>query len=251
MSATRVALQPGWLLHSRHYRNTSLIIDVFSRDHGRISLVARGARQAKSRWPGLLQPFQRILFSWQGRGDLKTLTAAEYQGLRYWLQGTDLLSGLYANELLVRLLQRDDPHAGLYVSYEQLLCGLGEPHEVRDESKAVTTVSRVERRLRQFERQLLTELGYGLVLDHDVSNNLPISAQATYRYTLDHGPVQYHGSASASPELVSGQALLALVQDVWPSAATMQQAKQLMRLAIKHHLAGRPLHSRRLFQRSR
>jgi len=240
-SATRIDCQPAYLLHSRPYRNTSLIIDVFSHDHGRVGLVVRGARTARSRWTAVLLPFQQLLLSWQGRGELKTLLAAEVAGPSCWLQGNALIGGLYGNELLLRLLQRDDPHPELLLSYQQLLHELGR-HYRRDNSASL-----LEQVLRRFEKQLLQALGYGLLLDREARSGEPVQAEQRYYYYCDEGPVLC-ASATTAGFTVSGATLLALAHEHDLDAAARREAKQLMRQALRQHLGDRPLHSRRLYR---
>jgi len=240
--SSRVICQPAYLLHGRPYRNTSLIIDVFTPDNGRIGLVARGARTARSRWSGLLQPFQRLLLSWQGRGELKTLTAAESDGAPCWLQGNALISGLYSNELILRLLQREDPHPELLNYYELLLGDLVTTSRLLQSSS-----EDIEYSLRRFEKQLLQALGYGLLLDHDARSGLPVEAGHRYNYYVDEGPV-FCPSVTASGFIVSGSTLLALAEDKPLDAEARREAKQLMRLALRRHLGDKPVHSRRLYR---
>lgn len=147
----RVLLQPVFILHRRPYRNTSLLLDAFSPDHGRMGLAARGAAAPRSRLKGLLQPFTPLLLSWSGAGDLATLTGAEDAGLPIALPPHRVLAGLYVNELLMRLLRRLDPQTGLFTAYRTLLTELA-------------TAPNEEPVLRRFEKQLLDELGYGLNL---------------------------------------------------------------------------------------
>ena len=240
--SARVNCQRAYLLHSRPYRNTSLIIDVFSHDYGRMAMVVRGARTARSRWTAVLQPFQRLLLSWQGRGDLKTLTLAETDAQPCWLRGNALISGLYGNELLLRLLQREDPHPALLLYYEQLLTGLHQYPEPTQDQMGI-----VEQNLRRFEKQLLQELGYGLLLDSDARSGAPVQAEQRYYYYVDEGPVLCLLN-SATGFIVSGDTLLALAQDQPLEGLARREAKQLMRLALRRHLGDRPIHSRRLYR---
>jgi len=242
--SSRISCQRAYLLHSRPYRNTSLIIDVFTPDHGRIGLVARGARVARSRWAAVLQPFQPLLLSWQGRGELKTLTAAECDGAPRWLQGNALISGLYSNEILLRLLQREDPHPGLLRYYENLLTEL-DPDSQQSQAPAPD----IEYSLRRFEKQLLQELGYGLLLDRDARSDSPVEAESRYFYYVDEGPVLCL-SATASGFIVKGSTLLALAGDRPLDSEARRESKQLMRLALRRHLGDRPVHSRRLYRSS-
>jgi DNA repair protein RecO (recombination protein O) len=244
-ASSRVVCQPAYLLHSRAYRNTSLIIDVYSQAYGRLGMVVRGARTARSRWSAVLQPFQRILLSWQGRGELKTLTAAESEGPSCWLQGNALIGGLYGNELMLRLLQREDPHPGLLLHYETLLAGL---RNNKDQDLLVAAMQ-LEQQLRCFEKYLLQELGYGLMLDCDARSGAPVESECRYYYAIDEGPVLCLQPA-ATGLIISGSTLLALSRDQPLDGVGRREAKQLMRLALRQHLGERPLHSRRLYRSS-
>ncbi|MBI3772680.1 MAG: DNA repair protein RecO [Gammaproteobacteria bacterium] len=230
----------GYILHRRPYRDTSHILDVFTEEHGRLGLVARGGR-GRREWQGLLQPFVPLLLSWSGRGELATLTAIESAGAAHSLAGTPLLCGFYLNELLLRLLQRFDPHAQLFNVYATTLSVLARVNENPGE---------IEWGLRIFERDLLQELGYGLVLDHDVETGDPIQETETYRYVLGHGPVWCESDLveHAADAMLHGHSLLALHQGQCHDPGSLREVKRLMRAAIDQQLAGRPLHSRRLLR---
>lgn len=231
----RVTLQPGYVLHPRPYRDTSLLLEALSPVHGRVGLVAKGVRSPRSRMRGLLQPFRPLLLSWSGAGDLATLVGAEPNGPMLDLAGAGLLSGFYVNELLVRLLQRHDPHADLYQAYEAVLAAL---QERGGEEPA----------LRIFEKRLLQELGYGLILDREARSGRPLEAQRLYRYRLDQGPLPEDEGDTQDPA-IHGSSLLALARETLPpDPAGRQEAKRLMRAAIARQLGDRPLKSRDLFQ---
>lgn len=232
-SHNRVTLQMAYVLHTRPYRDTSQLIEIFSRDHGRIGLVARGARSGKSRYAGLLQPFAPLLLSWQGRGELPTLSEVEAAGIATPLNYHHLLSGFYLNELLMRLLQRGDPHPNLFDTYASTLTAL--------------TNSTQEIALRGFERTLLQEIGYGLILDVDVGSGDVVQDSVTYSYYPDQGPIRaVHGDESGIK--VHGRTLRAIATDHYPDETTRREAKQLMRAALSVHLGDRPLKSRELYR---
>jgi len=238
MSAARarVLLQPGYVLHRRPYRDSSLLLELLSPQFGRVGLVARGARQAKSRLYGVLQPFRPLLLSWSGGGELATLGAVEADGPVPWLDGRALMGGFYLNELLVRLLHRFDPHPGLYAVYHATVQALAEPQAV------------LEPILRRFEKQLLEEIGYGLVLAHDADQGRPIEAQRLYVYHLLHGPVPVQAEACLGEVLIlRGQSLLDLARGEFQDENSLREAKRLTRAALAEQLGGRPLVSRRLF----
>lgn len=224
----------AFVLHSYPFRETSLLLDVFSRTHGRLAIVARGARRPKSNLRGLLMNFQPVLLSWFGKGEVRTLHSAQWQGGQPYLQGTALMCGFYLNELMINMLARDDAHAQLFDYYRATLYRLA--HET---DHAAT--------LRCFEKHLLQELGYALVLEHEAGTATPLRAGALYRYALDHGPVVDDGDARAGVP-VSGKTLLDMAADDYRDTLTAQQSKQLMRVLLNHHLGGKALHTRELIK---
>jgi DNA repair protein RecO (recombination protein O) len=225
----RVLLEPAYLLHQRPYGELHAILEVFAREHGRVGLIARGVRSPRSRRRTLLQPFTALLLSWDLRGELGLLTEVEARGAPA-LGGRTLISGLYLNELLVRLLRRDDPHPVLYDRYAAVLRRLG---EAAGEAAA----------LRSFERDLLEQLGYGLQLEHDYRGTA-IEPASLYDYRLEEGPV-LAGTEPALP--VHGDTLLALAADRLRTPRQLHEAKRLMRGALAIHLGERPLKSRELY----
>lgn len=232
----RVELEPAFILHPRPFRDTSLLLEVFCRDHGRVGLVARGARGPRSRLRGVLQPFRPLLLSWQLRGELGTLTAAEPAApAAVALVGGDALLGLYyLNELLLRLTARLDPHAELYDVYAGAL-------------SAITRGAPLAPALRRFERRLLDALGYGPDLARDAAGQ-PIEAAASYRYD----PML--GLASCRPDAAGallGASVLALGEDRLADARALADARRLLRAALDAHLDGRPLKSREMLSRLR
>ena len=234
----RLSQQQGLVLHARHYSETSLILEVLTREQGRIGLLAKGARRRSSPWQGLLKPFQPLLLSWGGRGDLALLTGAESDGAAIALDVDSLYCGFYLNELLVRLLHRHDPHEQLFDAYRSALHALG--------SVAVPDIV-----LRIFEKRLLSDIGYGLVLDRDIHDNATLIPDALYEYVIDQGPVrvvdpQLHRPARGIR--IHGESLMALAQEELISPRALRETKLLVRAALSRHLGGRPLHSRRLYQ---
>jgi len=171
----KVSLNPCYILHQRPYRETSLILDVFSHDYGKLSLVARGARKGRNSQRPIMQPNQKLNIAWVIRGDMGTLTSIEAVGKNYNLAGRELLAAFYVNELLIRLLHKHEPYPELYGAYETALQHLG---GCKNEQVV----------LRVFEKRLLETLGYGLVLDHDVISGKAIEAGAVYYYHADSGP---------------------------------------------------------------
>ncbi|MEJ5211050.1 MAG: DNA repair protein RecO [Burkholderiales bacterium] len=223
--------QPAYVLHSRPYRETSLIVEAFARDAGRVALVARGARRPRSAVRGLLMPFQPLTLSWFGKGELRTLRQAEWQGGQLPLTGPALMCGFYLNELLLRLLPRDDPHPALFGHYQTALQALGQ----RQPQAPV---------LRRFEKALLQELGYALVLEHEAHSDVPIAPDVLYVYQPEHGPVRR--AAGEGGVQLRGRTLLDLARDDYSDPTTLAQAKQLMRMLIAHQLGGDALQTRQL-----
>jgi len=245
-SPNRHLLEPSFVLHQRAYRNTSMIVDLFTPSHGRISVVARGVRKAKSRLAPLIQPFQPLLISWLARGELGTLTALESNGVPFMLDRRVLISGFYVNELMVRLLHRDDPHADLFYAYLEVLQQLAKLQYLDGKAPADEQAA-----LRKFEKQLLYELGYALILDHDAVSGAAVEADALYHYHLDQGPVRFNES---QPELetfhkgdvvrLHGKSLLDLVNGEFNDKRSLRECKRLMRAALAVHLGSKPLNSR-------
>lgn len=235
----RVILEPAYVLHARPYLETSLLLEAFTRDHGRLGLVARGARGSRSRWKSLLQPFRPLLLSWSQRGELATLTAADQVASPPPAQGQALFCGLYVNELLIRSLHRGDAHPELFEAYRQLLNELAaqfQPEPV----------------LRIFEKQLLDALGFGMQLEYECDTGFPVVATVWYAYLPERGLVRREPShevvgGPANLKLISGEALLAL-QSNRIEEGHMSELKQLMRRVLRHHLGDKPLVSQSLFQ---
>ena len=227
-------LQAAYILHQHDYRDSSLLLEVFAREHGRIGLVARGARAPRSRIRGLLQPFQPLLLSWSGRGELGTVTGVEAAaafGGTARLAGAALYSGFYVNELVLRLLARHDAHPELFDAYAETLSGLQtEP----------------QRPLRLFEKHLLETLGYGLLLDHEAASGEPVDAAAEYLYALESGPTRCTATTVGQLRL-SGRSLLSLAAEDLSDAQSLADSKRLLRAALDLYLGGRALKTREVF----
>ncbi len=226
--------EQAFVLHSYPFRETSLILDVFSRSHGRLAIVARGARRPRSGLRGLLMNFQPLLLSWFGKGEVRTLHSAEWQGGQPYLQGTALMCGFYLNELLISLLARDDPHERLFDYYRSTLYRLA--HET---DHAAT--------LRCFEKHLLQELGYALALDREADTGKAIQAELCYRYAVERGALPDEGDTRAGLPVL-GKTMLDMAADDYTDQTTAQQSKQLMRVLLNHHLGGKTLHTRELIE---
>lgn len=236
MSSAKNKIQddPAFVLHSYPFRETSLIVEVFSRNHGRVPLVARGARRPRSAIRGLLMGFQPLSLSWFGKHELRTLHSAEWQGGQPQLQGTALLCGFYLNELLLNLMARDDPHESLFDYYQQTLQRLAQ-----EQDHAFT--------LRSFEKHMLQELGYALSLETEAGSGRPVVPERSYRYILERGAIAETADSSQGMP-VAGKTLLDMAADDYRDALTARQSKQLMRMLLDHHLAGKPLHTRELMR---
>ncbi len=223
----------AYVLHTLPWRETSLLVEVLTRDHGRLALMARGARRPRSPVRGLLRAFQPLQLEWFGKGELRTLSQADWGAFQPLLAGQALYCGLYLNELMLRLLARDDPHPRLYDAYGQTLATLA----------ALGGEGVV---LRRFELCLLRELGYALPLDHDPDSGAALDPERWYAFDPDHGP----RIAERRPNAVqfSGRALLAIAADDWSDPATAVQAKSLMRQVLAFHLGHQDLHTRKLFK---
>jgi DNA repair protein RecO (recombination protein O) len=229
----RVDRQRGYVLHTYPYSETSLIADVFSREHGRLALLARGARRPRSALRGTLQGFQPLELGWFGGGEVKTLAKAEWCGGLPLLQGKSLLVGYYLNELLLKLLPREDAHEMLFDAYEEALVGLA-----GNQANPPT--------LRRFEKALLRELGYGLLLDQEANGGVAIVAEREYFYVIERGPVPAEAEVDGSARL-SGRTLLDMARDQYEDPRTLAESKQLMRRLLAHYLGGQTLQSRKIF----
>jgi DNA repair protein RecO (recombination protein O) len=224
----RVELTPGYLLHRRSFRDTSLIIEFFTREHGRLTCFARGARGPKPRFFGL-QPFEPLLLSWVGRGEAPQLTGAEPAGFSQPLPAASLMSGFYLNELMIKLTHQHDPHPELFELYDATLNELragGGPDGL----------------LRRFEKRLLDLLGYGMELSCEVASQAPVEAGAFYRCQPGRGVQRADSDAAGA---ISGRVLLLLAAGEVPQAeGDARAARALMREALDHCLEGRELKTR-------
>ncbi|MEN9901613.1 MAG: repair protein RecO [Pseudomonadota bacterium] len=238
MRPVKVERQPAFVLHSRPYRETSLIVEAITRDYGRMALVAKGVRRPRSAMRGVLMAFQPLEMTWSGKGEVVTLHNAEWQGGQPLLQGRALLCAYYLNELLMNLLPREDAHEQLFTHYSSTLQALS-----TSESHDAAYFSGV---LRRFEKQLLGELGYGLMLLHDASGQ-PIVPADRYLYEMESGP-RIIADSSASAGTISGQTLLDMEAESFDNPVSLLESKQLMRSLMAFYLNGRQLHSRRLFE---
>jgi len=234
-SDARINNEPGFILHTYPFKETSVVAEVFSRGHGRVSLIARGARRPASALRGLMQPFTPLSLSWFGKSDLKTLHGAEWQGGLTSPQGRALMCGFYLNELLLRLLARGDAHELLYDRY------VGTLDLLAGESCATD----FERILRRFEKNLLSEIGYGATFDIEADSGAPIDPASRYVFQPERGALRAIGQPGCP---VSGQTLIDLAADRFEQPATLAEAKALMRSLINHTLGTKPLYTRQLLR---
>jgi DNA repair protein RecO (recombination protein O) len=236
-----VILQPAFILHRRHYRETSFILELFTRDYGRISALARGIRKTGSRSAALLQLFTPLLLSFRGKGELVTLNQIEADGFFRPLSGKNLHCGFYLNELLMRLLSKQDPHAELFIVYRNTL------EELQKATLELGMGLLRERILRSFEKKLLAEIGYGLPLN----KGLKFDEELFYFFDVERGflpcPRGEINKTSKRPIVFSGSSLNTLLNDHLVDNCGLQELKRLMRF-ILDALLGRPLESRNLFR---
>jgi DNA repair protein RecO (recombination protein O) len=229
MTKRRADHEEGYVVHTYPYKETSLIVEAFTRHFGRVALLARGARRPRSAMRGVLLSFQRLSFSWSASAELGTLRSAEWSGALRPLRGRGLMCGFYLNELLLRLLPRDDAHESLFDVYGEALSGLA----AGDNLPAT---------LRRFEKRMLAELGYAPLLERDAASR-PIDPAARYVYEPERGPMPLNQSVSRE-FTVSGQTLLDVAADEYGRAETRDEARTLMRALIAQRLHGQELHTR-------
>lgn len=229
----------AFILHTRKYRDTSLLADLLTETEGRLDVVIRGARGKKPRFAGRLQPFVPLLVSWFGRGELKTVKAIDFPDGHIDLTGNNLMMGLYVNELLYRLLGKFDPVPAIYTSYYRLLKVL----EYSDSPAA---------ELRRFEIGLLTELGYGITFDIEAATGQPIEGERFYRYVTEEGfyPLPADTYRERPSGAFEGAHLLSISRGEFEEPAVEQTARQIIRLSLKTLLGERPLKSREMFIKS-
>ncbi len=220
-------LQAAYVIHHRPYRNTSLLLELFTRESGRAPAVARGVRAGPRGRAGLLQPFVPLLVGWAGRGEVRTLTSFDAGGAPPALRGRGLYCGFYLNELLMRLLGRCDAHPGVFDCYRATLAGIAD--------------GETEQALRRFELRLLQELGYGLQLQLEAGAGTPVEPDKRYRYEVERGAIEQPGGG------YSGRTLLALAGSLPAGEAELRESRTLMRSVLSHYLGERPLKSRELF----
>lgn len=238
IASRRIQNEPAWLLHHRPFRDSSQILDILSRDQGRLAIVARGSRGAKSKLRGILRPFLPLQLSWFIRSDMGTLTGAEMHGAPLSLSGDALLSGYYVNELILKLLHRHDPQPEIFAAY-------GSTIERLAGSQGVAPF------LRQFEIELLRILGYALNLDHDTEAKEPLRARQKYEYHAEQGAVPASDREREGPMVFTGEELMAIRDQQFADAAVLRNAGRLLRNVIAYHLDGKELKSRKVLKEMR
>ena len=222
--------QPVFVLHTYPFKETSLVVELFSREFGRVAAVAKGARRPRSAMRGMLQAFQPLLATWSGKSELRNLHSLDWGEGLLLLNGDALMCGFYLNELLLRLLPREDAHEALFDYYAQTLRTLS------SSLPAAPT-------LRRMELKMLQELGYAVPLTHQLDNT-PIHADDDYLYQPERGALAPVPEESGVQ--LSGKTLLDMARDDYSDPATLLQSKQLMRMLLAHYLGDKPLHTRQL-----
>ena len=222
--------QPVYVLHTYAFKETSLVVELFSKAHGRVATVAKGARRPRSAMRGQLQSFQMLAATWSGKNELKTLHSLEWADGLVLLQGEALMCGFYLNELLLRLLPREDAYEQLFDYYQATV-------------KALSSRVQPAMHLRRFELKMLQEMGYAVPLDFD-ENDSPIVANLQYRYVAELGACAFTGAENGV--VLSGQTLIDMAKDAYDNIQTQQQSKQLMRYLLAYYLGDKPLHTRQL-----
>jgi DNA repair protein RecO (recombination protein O) len=226
-------LIPACILHRRDYRDTSLLLELFTPNEGRVPAIAKGARTDRSRRFSGLQSFTPLLVALGGRGEIKQLNHAEVEGRAFALTGERLYCGFYLNELLMRLLERRDPFPALYVHYLHAL-------------ERLASTESADQTLREFELELLQELGYGLLLECTGDSGEAVQPEQSYQYLVEQGPIK--STAGDKGELIHGRTLLCLHNREDLDEQGVAEAKRLMRRILSFYLGGKPLKSRELFK---
>jgi DNA repair protein RecO (recombination protein O) len=250
----RIESQPAFVLHATSYQESSLLLELFTQDYGRIAVIAKGAKRGKNRRQALLQPFIPLSISCVGRGELLTLTEVDVEGRHLMLMGRRLVLGFYMNEVLMRVLHRNDAHPELFPIYQNTLIDLEQEMDVIE-----------QKALRLFEKSLLKAIGYELQLTQETESGVHVQPDQFYTFDCEYGPSQvmdkssyalrsekyhspskYHARSAANTSIYKGKSLLALSTGIFNDTTELLDAKRLMRVALARHLGNRPLESRRL-----
>jgi DNA repair protein RecO (recombination protein O) len=228
----RVEHQQAFILKSQSYKESSVIHQMFSIDYGVVSIISKGSKSKISKVGSVLHPFRQLAVSWVGKSDLKTLTSSEQLGELNTLKGNGLYCGFYVNELILNLLHKFDGHPVLFTAYQKVMYQLASNENLQNH-------------LREFEKILLQEIGYGLQLDHVANSDAPIDADLDYTYVIGKGVVE--SSFSSNEQRISGSTLNNLRDNCLATKQELIQAKKLMRRLIDYQLDGKILKSRELF----
>jgi len=234
----RAEHEPGFVLHAYPYKETSLIVEAFTRRFGRVGLLARGARRPRSMLRGVLLAFHPLRMTWSRSAELGTLISAEWAGGLPTLAGPGLMCGFYINELLLRLLPREDPHEALFDAYAEALARLTAGASLTRPAAGAAQAAV----LRSFERRMLAELGYAPVLDRDAASGAEIQPAKHYAYEAERGPVET--SRTNGESVICGRTLLDMAADNYDDARTREESRRLMRALIGERLGGQTLHTR-------
>lgn len=232
LSIQRQDNQPVYVLHTYPFKETSLVVELMTRDFGRVAAVAKGARRPRSAMRGMLQSFQPLTAAWSGKSELRNLHSLEWGSGLLLLQGEALMCGFYLNELLLRLLPREDAHEALFDYYGRTLQALA--------AKQPPTMI-----LRRFELRMLQEMGYAVPLELN-EHGTAIEPERTYYYVAERGACAVPQTQREIGVKLSGSTLLDMARDEYASVQTQQQSKQLMRMLLAHYLGDKPLHTRQL-----
>lgn len=244
-----IELEPAYILHSRPFSETSAILEVFTKSYGRIALLCKGIKRKNSKFKGLGSPFIPVLISYTDKNVLGNIISMEQNGRAFILTGLQLISALYINEILIKLLPISHSYPELFDIYSDTILEL---------SKNKT----VELPLRYFERDLLKCIGYEMRLTTDVYNN-PINPEHNYKYIIDQGPIlledtidctniRYNSLEISKNKVIKnlqlkGNDVLSFVRGDMVEDATIKKVKLLMREMITYHLDGKPLNIRKMF----
>ena len=224
--------QPVYVLHTYPFKETSLVVELLTRDFGRVAAVAKGARRPRSAMRGMLQSFQPLRATWSGKAELKNLHSLEWDEGLLLLQGEALICGFYLNELLLRLLPREDAHEALFDYYKHTL-------------RVLAADRNLPASLRRFELKMLQEMGYAVPLEHD-EHGAAIEPERVYHYVAERGAATAQQTPREIGVKLAGKSLLDMARDDYADAQTQQQSKLLMRMLLAHYLGDKPLHTRQL-----
>lgn len=230
----KIELTPAYILHHRDYRESSLLLEIFSREHGRISLIAKGAKRNKKQKGVDFNLYQKYLVSWVAKSELGTLTDIEFEKMMQSLKPEQMMAGFYMNEIVLRLLHKHESHPELFDAYDAAIFSL-----LNDEPENIV--------LRYFEKVLLQSLGYGLVLESDVETGEKIAEDKEYCYQLDYGPSSISQEVKSGVK-ISGEALLQIDNETLSGVKNITEAKKLLKSILNKYLGAKPLASRQLYQ---